>query len=364
MTCTIEDFVIKDDKGSEKEMENQVGKGYNLRHMRVELTHDCPLNCLHCSACSNSGNPLQLPPERVISLINEFIRMGGKEVVITGGEPLVYDGLLAVLESSNSAGLKPILFTSGVTRDGEKYRCINDKELARMKSLLSHVVFSLYSANEEKHNQITQTKGSFTTTLDSIRKSIILGIPTDIHFVPMKVNYADLPRVAELSRALGIQRVRVLRFVPHGRGEKYASDLLPSVNDYRIFSNIVETTRRRYAGLINIGSAFSSLIPNVSNVCLAATGKIVVTADGFVAPCDGFKNFENPSNAWNVYNKSLYEIYADSPFLCQVRAAKKGNTEGKMNNKIPVNRLGCIAQKSRACGSVTSSGPDPCVSLD
>ena len=200
--------------------------------------------------------------------------------------------------------------------------------------------------------------------MDAIRKSIILGIPTDIHFVPMKVNHEDLPGVVELSHVLGVQNVRVLRFVPHGRGEHYSNYLLPSIKDYRAFAQLVEITRRKYTGFINIGAAFSALIPTVSNACSAATGKIVVTADGLVAPCDGYKNFENPSNAWSVYDKSLHEIYTNSPFLCQVRAARNGNTEGKLNNKVPANRLGCMAQKSRACGSITSSGLDPCVSLD
>jgi MoaA/NifB/PqqE/SkfB family radical SAM enzyme len=351
-------------RGSENEKENQLGQSYNLRHMRVELTHDCPLHCLHCSACSSSGNPLRIPPERVISLINEFIRMGGKEVVITGGEPLIYDGLLEVLKASNSAGIKPILFTSGVIREGKECRCINDEELVRMKSLLSRAVFSLYSADKEKHDHITQTKKSFELTLDSIRKSIILGIPTDIHFVPMRVNYKDLPSLVELSCDLGVQRVRVLRFVPHGRGKNYVSDLLPSVKDYRIFAELVNITRIRYADFINIGAAFSALIPNVSNACSAATSKIVVTADGFVAPCDGFKNFGNSGNTWSIYNKPLYEIYINSPLLCQVRAAGNGNTKEGFTNKIPTKRLGCTAQKSLACGYITNSVIDPCVSTD
>lgn len=346
----------------EKENEDRIGNSYNLRQIRVELTHDCPLNCLHCSACASNSNPSQLPMERIIGVINEFARMGGKEVVITGGEPLVYPGLLKVLESSNTAGLKSILYTSGVTRNGKECRCINDEELKRMKPLLSRIVFSLYSAIEEKHNQITQTEESFTMTLDTIRKSIILGIPTDIHFVPMKINYGDLPGVAELCYILGARKICVLRFVPHGRGKGYVNDLLPTINDYRIFAQLIEMTKRRYAGFLDIGAAFSALISSVSNACSAATGKIVVTADGYVAPCDGFKNFENPSKLWNINNKPLVEIYTNSPLLRLVRIARNGNTEGELNNIILEKKLGCMAQKSLACGSVTCLGLDPCVS--
>jgi len=349
------------DRVVEKENEDRIGNGYNLRQIRVELTHDCPLNCLHCSACASNSNPSQLPMERVISVINEFARMGGKEFVITGGEPLVYPGLLKVLESSNTARLKSILYTSGATRERGECVCINDEELVRMKSLLSRIVFSLYSPSEERHNRITQTENSFEITLNAIRKSINLGIPTDIHFVPMKINYGDLPGVAELCYILGVQKIRVLRFVPHGRGKGYANDLLPTVNDYRIFAQLIEMTKRIYPGFLDIGAAFSALISSVSNACSAATGKIVVTADGYIAPCDGFKNFENPSKVWNINKKPLVEIYTYSSLLRLVRMARNGNAKGELNN-ILEEKLGCMAQKSLACGSVTCLGLDPCVS--
>lgn len=271
----------------------------------------------------------------------------------------------AVNEALDAAGSGPV-FAELLSRKSAilRHRAIWQlgKELARNDT--SEALRCAERASEEKHNQITQTKNSFAITLDAIGKSIILGIPTDIHFVPTKVNYEDLPDVVELSHVLGIQNIRVLRFVPHGRGGDYASDLLPSVNDYRAFAQLVAITRRKYPGLIHIGAAFSALIPGVSNACSAATGKIVVTADGFVAPCDGFKNFDNPDSAWSVYNRPLHDIYANSPVLCRVRAARNGNTKGRLNNKILATSLGCMAQKSLACGSITSSGLDPCVSID
>jgi MoaA/NifB/PqqE/SkfB family radical SAM enzyme len=346
----------------EKENEDHIGNGCSLHQIRVELTHDCPLNCLHCSACASNSNPSQLPIERVVSLINEFAEMGGKEVVFTGGEPLVYPGLLRVLESSNTARLKSIVYTSGATRERRECICINDEELVRMKPLLSRIVFSLYSLSEGSHNQITRTENSFEITLKAIRKSINLGITTDVHFVPMKINYGDLYSIAELCYALGVQKIRILRFVPHGRGKGYADDLLPTVNDYRIFAQLIESTERIYPGFLDIGAAFSALISSVSKGCSAAEGKIVVTADGYIAPCDGFKNFDNPSKVWNINNKPLVEIYTYSPLLRLVRMAKNGNAKGEQSNIILEEKLGCMAQKSLAHGFVTCLGLDPCMS--
>lgn len=334
------------------------------RELRIEVTHDCPLQCLHCSACSSTGDPLQLPPERVVSVINEFVAMGGEKVVITGGEPLVYAGLMRVLWASKASGARPILFTSGITRNGKACRCINAEEMMRLKPLLSRIVFSVYSASKEKHDQITQVDNSLAMTLDAVRMAVSHGIPTDIHFVPMKINYEDLLAVADIGYSQGVQTIRVLRFVPHGRAEDHVEDLLPSVEDYRAFAQVVEATRSRYPGLIHVGAAFDGLITNVSSTCSAATSKIVVTADGLVAPCDGFKNFDNPGNPWNINLKSLWDIYANSPLLRRVRAVKNCQVIGKPNVKTSASWSGCMAQKSLVSGYVTKTEPDPCSSLD
>jgi len=297
-------------------------------------------------------------------VINEFVAMGGEKVVITGGEPLVYAGLTGVLRSSKDSGAKPILFTSGITRNGKSCRCISEEEMMRLKPLLSRIVFSVYSASKEKHEQITQVDNSFAMTLDAVRTAVSHGIPTDIHFVPMKINCEDLLGVSDIGYSLGVQIIRVLRFVPHGRAEDYVEDLLPSVEDYRAFAQVVEIARSQYPDFIHVGAAFDGLVPNVSKTCSAAVGKIVVTADGFVAPCDGFKNFDNPGNPWNIKLKSLWDIYANSPLLRRVRAVKNCQGIDKPIVKTSTNWSGCMAQKSLASGYVTKTEPDPCSSVD
>lgn len=334
----------------------------NLRELRIEVTHDCPLQCLHCSACSSTDNPLQLDSERVIDVIDEFVAMGGKKIVITGGEPLVYADLMKIVAAAKNAGVRPVLFTSGIARDGKERRCISSEEIMQLKPFLSGVVFSMYSTSHEKHEQITQVKNSLTMVFNAVRLAASYEIPTDIHFVPMKINLKDLAGISDFGYKLGVRRVRILRFVPHGRGEEYKGDLLPSVDDYRVFAQTVEIARSRYPHLIDVGAAFNALIPSVSSTCSAATGKIVVTADGFVAPCDGFKNFNNSNSAWSIHTKSLRDIYVNSPFLCQVRVARNGQTRDKSNSQSSFDTSGCMAQKSLASGFITKSGIDPCIS--
>ena len=102
------------------------------RELRIELTHDCPLRCRHCSACSEAGDSMHLPTEVVITAVKDFLAMGGEKVVLTGGEPLVYPDLMKILDLMNESGVKPIIFTSGITYEIGGYRSAIDLEILRL----------------------------------------------------------------------------------------------------------------------------------------------------------------------------------------------------------------------------------------
>src|SRR5438552_17833689 len=89
-----------------------------LRKLRLELARDCPLRCLHCSATAVPGHPLAMPPGLPQRLIREFAAMGGEEVTLTGGEPLVDLRLQDLLTEATGRGLATVVFTSGVVYGG------------------------------------------------------------------------------------------------------------------------------------------------------------------------------------------------------------------------------------------------------
>jgi len=43
----------------------------DLEEIKIELTKNCPLSCIHCSSNASSGNPIQLTREVVLSLVNQ-----------------------------------------------------------------------------------------------------------------------------------------------------------------------------------------------------------------------------------------------------------------------------------------------------
>ena len=308
------------------------------RELRIELTRDCPLRCRHCSVCSEAGNPVHLSTEVVMTVVKDFMTMGGEKVILTGGEPLVHPELMRILESVSEIGLKPVLFSSGITHEVGGYRSASELEILQLKPFISGIVFSLYSGSSPKHEHITQRQYSFSMSLSVIQACVKHGIPTEVHFVPMRINYKDLLDVAHVSQILGIKKVHVLRFIPHGRGEEYTNELLPSIEGYVAFARVVETAQRLYPGFLDIGAAFKGIVPNIVKTCLAVNEKLVITADGFVSPCDGFKNLLEDGENWNIYLKPLREIYEQSPLLKCLRTAKR---YGSVNQPIAWLSGGC-----------------------
>jgi MoaA/NifB/PqqE/SkfB family radical SAM enzyme len=69
----------------------------SLTDIRIELLRGCAVARAHCSAYASPGHPIQLPSERVLTLIDEFAEFGSRRVTFRGGEPLIYLQLSNIL---------------------------------------------------------------------------------------------------------------------------------------------------------------------------------------------------------------------------------------------------------------------------
>ncbi|MGH9434158.1 MAG: radical SAM protein [Terriglobia bacterium] len=85
-----------------------------LTELKIELTQECPLACIHCSTQSNRFAKSFLPPTIVLRLLMESRKMGVKKVAFSGGEPLVYRELLELLRYAASLQLAVSLYTTGI----------------------------------------------------------------------------------------------------------------------------------------------------------------------------------------------------------------------------------------------------------
>ena len=86
---------------------------YHLDELKIELTQECPLACIHCSTRSNRFMRSRLPLEVVTRILCEAHELGARKVALTGGEPLVYPRLLALNGGSKTAKQAGVTHPSG-----------------------------------------------------------------------------------------------------------------------------------------------------------------------------------------------------------------------------------------------------------
>jgi radical SAM protein with 4Fe4S-binding SPASM domain len=312
---------------------------YQIAELKIELTQECPLACIHCSTRSNRFAKSALPPEVVVRLLNEAHDMGAKKVAITGGEPLVYAELNRVLKTASSLGLSTTVYTTGVKNND--LDPVDTEDVSRLMAAgLGRIIFSIYAAKREIHESITGFP-SFEPTLQAIERCVQSGLPVEFHFVALRQNYLQFPEVVRLAARLGVPRVSVLRFVPQGRGAMIREEQDLTTEDGRTFSKMVSDLKSSETVHVRLGAPMNIL--GLSHTCCdAAQDIVVIDHRGRVFPCDAFKGTDYPDPVYgSVHDKPLQLVWGRSSYLNTVRHLHKSWREGC--NACPT---GCLAQEA------------------
>ena len=126
-------------------------KDGDLEEVKLELTKDCTLSCVHCSSNASPGNRIQLPRDTVLSVISQAKELNAKSIAFSGGEPLLWPWLKEAVRSCNVSELNCSLYSTGINQAGD-----GAKEIMTLcKNGLGKVIFSIYSPIKDSHEAIT-----------------------------------------------------------------------------------------------------------------------------------------------------------------------------------------------------------------
>jgi MoaA/NifB/PqqE/SkfB family radical SAM enzyme len=68
-----------------------------INSIYFELTNSCNLNCSYCCANANNNNKT-LDIDKIIRVVNEAKDFGCRSIILSGGEPLLYNNLYELTE--------------------------------------------------------------------------------------------------------------------------------------------------------------------------------------------------------------------------------------------------------------------------
>jgi len=294
----------------------------------LEITRECPLNCKICSSFGGEPHPLELSLDKWIGIIDESIELGAKSFLISGGEPFSSSYFKEICEYISNKGVSLSIYTSGNHFNGLEIGPLQSTDLIPLSTLNPvKLVFSLQGSRARTHDSITYVKGSFNNTLSSIRLALELGLYTEVHFVPTKMNYQELPDVVSLAKKIGVKKVSVLRFVPQGRGKVNESRLKLEKDDLIRLRDIFHKLSE-HGDYVRIGSPFNPFLLSKTYKCTAGRKRMTVRYDGRVVPCEAMKfmaeEFEGEVfNDNNVRRYSLKDIWEHSTIFQMARSLHK-----------------------------------------
>lgn len=320
-----------------------------VKDLCFEILDKCPNKCMFCSSNSCIDKNTFISFDAFKRTIDYFIVNGGiEELSLSGGEPLMHPDLLEMINYASNYGINVTLFTSGIKyastiSDEEKnyylnalekslskvnpddtltikgiknyyenilknkiYGCISKSDIDSLVNAgLKKIVFDVQAYEYETDETLMGRKNSMKVLLlDSLYNASRSSLFVDIHFIPNKLNYKEIPDLLELIDIIDVDRISFLNFVPQGRGKENKETLKLTDAEKEEFFSLLERSRNLFKGEIRLGIPLND---NQTHKCNAGISKLDIKYDGNILPCPAFKELSKED--YEKYGIKLYNIY-------------------------------------------------------
>jgi radical SAM protein len=178
-----------------------------------EITRSCALACVHCRAeAIPRRDPRELTTDEARGFIDQVVEVGNPILVVTGGDPMMRRDVYDLLEYGVSRGLRMALSPSATA-------LVTRHALARVRDIgVSMVHISLDGSDAQRHDGFRGVSGSFARTMRILRDCRELDLPLQIGTSVTRRNVADLSAIAEIVSEMGARVWSLFFLVPTGRG--------------------------------------------------------------------------------------------------------------------------------------------------
>ena len=283
-----------------------------MKHVSIEIIRKCPNNCLHCSSLSGINCKEKIETELVKRVIDGLKKIKVEYISLSGGEPFLHEGLIEIVQYATNKGLKTNIYTSGVLLNNKS---IPLEMLKQIKDAgVNKLIFNFQSLKEKVYDQIMNTRGNLKSVKKSIENSKTSGIYTELHFVPMKLNYNEILDIVEYVKENNIDKVSFLGLIPHGRAALNKDIIFLDKDINNKLKALLDNIKNKK---IRIGTPLS--IKSEQCKCEAGKDKLYIKYDGKVYGCEAFKYIRlydiEEVFPDSIYEKNIEDIYYNSKYL-------------------------------------------------
>ena len=273
--------------------------GRAITDLRVSITDRCNYRCVYCRTGNDGAQYAELPHAEYLRMIKLFVSLGIEKIRLTGGEPLLREGLLDLIRDvsqlrtaysdSESVGerLDIAITTNGHLLAGMA-RPLKDAGLSR-------ITVSMDAVDPETFTAITRVPRSFDRVLAGIRAASDAGLgPVKVNCVLLRgFNDSQIEAFGEFSRREGVI-VRFIEWMPLEEDRSWTpqavvplEEIVSRLNAYRplvpLAPNAASETARRYTFDDGVGEI--GIIAPVSHPFCGHCSRIRLTSDGKIRTC-------------------------------------------------------------------------------
>jgi len=267
--------------------------GRIIHDLRVSVTDRCNYKCVYCRTGEYGAQYPELGIDEYLRLIKLFVTLGIEKVRLTGGEPLLRNGLIELIQEL--ARLRTISgepLDIALTTNGH----LLDKMAAPLKAAgLNRVTVSMDAVDAPTFERITRVPGSFNKVLAGIRAAKAAGLaPVKINCVLLRgFNDGEVEGFARFAREEDVI-VRFIEFMPLEEGRLWSPEIVVTLKEIteRISRELPlvpvaprepSETARRYTFSDGVGEI--GIIAPVSQAFCGACSRIRLTSDGKIRTC-------------------------------------------------------------------------------
>lgn len=266
-----------------------------IDYLRLSVTDRCDFRCVYCMAENMTFLPRQqvLGLEELERVAAIFVGLGVKKIRLTGGEPLVRQGIVGLCERIAALpGLRELVMTTNGSQLSKLARPLAEAGVKRLN-------ISLDSLDPTRFRAITRN-GELRQVLDGIDAACAAGFERiKLNVVAMNGRNADeVPALVDFAVARGLDISFIeempLGEVGHSRGERFCSsdEVRAAIATRHALLDSPEQSGgpARYARLpAHPQTRVGFISPHSHNFC-ATCNRLRVTVEGRLLLCLGHEN--------------------------------------------------------------------------
>jgi pyruvate-formate lyase-activating enzyme len=182
------------------------------RIIHLHPTRLCNLACLHCYSESNPQQRAALDENVLCSALEVLRTEGYTQVSLSGGEPLVYAPLRAVVERARALGYRVTMISNGLLA------------IERMDPVLEQLdgIAISFDGLEATHNAVRGRPDAFRRACNAVERLAAKGLPVAAAISLARDSIPELPDLVEHLVGLGARALQVRPVARAGRARTLA----------------------------------------------------------------------------------------------------------------------------------------------